>query len=136
MQVSIKALEEYGLSLNQMFLGLGLVILGILTYYVAPQAFLFKKFEIFFSIMNLLLILMILGLTYVSILILPAVQRSLIHIFLFVCRRDKNLKHVVIKNLESHQRRNTKTAIMFAISLSFLIFAGSTFTLISRLIQR
>jgi len=36
--------------------------------------------------------------------------------------------------MESHQRRNTKTAIMFAICLSFLIFAGSTFKLIGKLI--
>lgn len=50
-----------------------MVILGILTYYVAPQAFLFRKYEIFFGIMNLLLILMILGMTYVSILVLPVV---------------------------------------------------------------
>lgn len=136
MEVSIKSLEKYGLSLNQLLLGLGLVILGILTYYVAPQAFLFRKYEIFFGIMNLLLILMILGMTYVSILVLPVVQQWLVHAFLFFFRRDRKLKQVVIKNLQSHQRRNTKTAIMFAISLSFLIFAGSTFTLIARLIQR
>ena len=35
----------------------------------------------------------------------------------------------------SHQSRNTKTAIMFAICLSFLIFAGSTFKLIGTLIK-
>ena len=64
MAVQIKSLQKYGLSLNQFFMGLGLLILGILTYYVAPQAFLFRKFEIFFGIMNLLLILMILGLTW------------------------------------------------------------------------
>jgi len=102
MEVSIKSLEEYGLSLNQLLLGLGLVVLGILTYYVAPQAFLFKKYEIFFGIMNLLLILMILGLTYVSILVLPVVQRWLVHVFLFFFRRDRKLKSVVIKNLQSH----------------------------------
>ena len=38
-----------------------------------------------------------------------------------------------MKNLESHERRNTKTAIMFAITLSFLIFAGNTFTLLGHL---
>ena len=36
--------------------------------------------------------------------------------------------------MEAHQNRNTKTAIMFAIALSFLIFAGSTFKLIGNLI--
>ena len=92
MAVQIKSLEKYGLSLNQFFLGLGLLVLGILTYYVAPQAFLFQRFEIFFGIMNLLLILMILGLTYVSILVLPLMQRWLVHVFLCCCRRDRKLK--------------------------------------------
>jgi len=36
--------------------------------------------------------------------------------------------------MEAHERRNTKTAIMFAVCLSFLIFAGSTFKLIGNLI--
>ena len=34
----------------------------------------------------------------------------------------------------AHEKRNTKTAIMFAVCLSFLIFAGSTFKLIGNLI--
>ena len=36
--------------------------------------------------------------------------------------------------MKSHEKRNTKTAIMFAISLSFLIFAGSTFALLGSLV--
>ena len=49
-------------------------------------------------------------------------------------RKDKNLEKVVEKNFESHSNRNTKTAMMFTIALSFLIFAGSTFQLIGNLI--
>jgi len=41
---------------------------------------------------------------------------------------------VVRKNLQGHESRNTKTAMMFTIALSFLIFAGSTFELIGHLI--
>ena len=35
--------------------------------------------------------------------------------------------------MAAHQERNTKTAIMFAICLSFLLFAGSTFILVGNL---
>jgi hypothetical protein len=41
---------------------------------------------------------------------------------------------VVRKNLESHEGRNTKTAMMFTVALSFLIFSGSTFNLIGNLV--
>ena len=37
-------------------------------------------------------------------------------------------------NMAAHEKRNTKTAIMFAICLSFLIFAGSSFKLIGNLL--
>lgn len=50
-------------------------------------------------------------------------------------RGDRNLEKVVRKNFESHESRNTKTAMMFTIALAFLIFAGSTFKLISHLIS-
>jgi len=36
--------------------------------------------------------------------------------------------------MQTHQQRNTKTAIMFAICLSFLIFSGGTFKLLGDLI--
>ena len=55
-------------------------------------------------------------------------------IFLLVMRKDKLLEKVVRKNFESHENRNTKTAMMFTVALSFLIFAGSTFDLIGNLV--
>lgn len=39
------------------------------------------------------------------------------------------MKHLVLKNLAGHSRRNTKTAIMVTVALAFVIFAGSVFTL-------
>ena len=136
LDVQIKSLEHYGLSLNQLLASIMLVVLGILTYFVAPQAFLFKDFELFFGIMNSLLLLMILGLTFLTILIFPYLERLFVNLFLWSpCgRKDKKLKDVIMKNLQSHKRRNLKTAIMFSICLSFLIFAGSTFNLIGHLI--
>jgi len=131
--VSIKSLQAYGLSVNQLILSIMLVVLGVLTYYMAPSAFLFQNYELFFEILNSVLLLMIMGMTFLSILLLPYVQRFFINSFLFCFRRDRKLKQIILKNLQSHERRNTKTAIMFAITLSFLIFAGSTFVLLGHL---
>ena len=113
-----------------------LVVLGILTYYIGPEAFLFGNFNLFFAILNSLLLLMILGMTFLTILIFPYLERLFVNLFLCCpcARKDKNLKPVIMKNLQSHKRRNIKTAIMFSICLSFLIFAGSTFNLIGTLI--
>lgn len=44
------------------------------------------------------------------------------------------LKTLVTKNLLTHKDRNTKTAMMFVIAMSFLIFSGCIFELMGTLI--
>ncbi len=114
--------------------GFLLVGMGVLTYYFAPLSFIYKNYTLFFMILNFVLILMILGLAFLSLILLPTVQRYLVKIFLFVAKKDKVLENVIMKNLQNHEKRNTKTAMMFVIALSFLIFAGSIFELMGRLI--
>mmetsp|Transcript_29437 Transcript_29437/g.44573 ORF Transcript_29437/g.44573 Transcript_29437/m.44573 type:complete len:353 (+) Transcript_29437:1900-2958(+) len=134
--ISMKAAKDIGLSVNQLILSLLMVVLGIATYYVAPAAFLYNNMPLFFMIMNALLLLMILGMTFVAILLLPMVQRGIVKAFLTCCcRKDRKLMQIVMKNLVSHKSRNSKTAIMFAICLSFLIFSGSSFALMGKLLQ-
>lgn len=53
-------------------MGILLVVLGVLTYYFVPLSFIMKKYVMFFVILNLILIMMILGLAFVSLLLLPA----------------------------------------------------------------
>jgi hypothetical protein len=127
-------LEEMGFSLNQMIVAVLLVGLGGLTYYGAPLSWIYENYSLFFFIINFILIMMIMGLAFVSILLLPFVQTMFLKLFLLFMRKDKNLEKVVAKNLESHSNRNTKTAMMFTIALSFLIFSGSTFQLIGNLV--
>ena len=132
--ISIKKLKDFGLSIPQLVMAIMLVVMGIFTYYVAPTAFLFGKFELFYVILNCVLLMMILGLTFISILILPSLQKLILNVFLLCFYKDRKLKKIIEKNMVSHGQRNTKTAIMFAICLSFLIFSGSTFKLIGTLI--
>lgn len=42
---------------------------------------------------------------------------------------NRNLRDLVLKNLQSHRNRNTKTSSMFTICLSYVIFAATMFTL-------
>lgn len=85
-------------------------------------------------ILNFVLILMILGLSFLSLLVLVPLQHFFLNLFLLCRPRDQVLKSLIRKNLASHKERNTKTAMMFVIAMSFLIFAGCVFELIGRLI--
>ena len=100
-----------------------LVLLGGITYYVAPMSWVYQNYSLFFFIIN-----------FISILLLPYVEIMFLKIFLFIIRGDRILYKVVNKNLDSHESRNTKTAMMFTVALAFLIFAGSTFDLIGNLV--
>ena len=79
--------------------------------------------------------MMVLGLTFLSILILPYVQKFLVNLFLVLMPQDRKLKVLIYKSMVSNKKRNTNTAIMFALCLSFLIFAGSAFELFGMLIS-
>lgn len=100
--ITITKLSEYGLSIPQFVMAVMLVVLGVLTYYVAPSAFLFEKFEVFFFILNLVLLMMIIGLIFISVLVLPQLQKYIIQIFLFFARKDRKLTSLIEKNLQSH----------------------------------
>jgi len=62
--VNIIKLESFGISLFELSLGITLTLMGILTYYLAPASFLFNRLDIFFTIINMILIGMIVGLCF------------------------------------------------------------------------
>ena len=134
-QISSKRIEDLGLSPMQFALGSILTFMGALVYGVAPSAFIFKNLGLFFFILNLIIILMIMGLTFIGMLIFPMIARQILSVLLFFRQPDRKLKFIINKNLKAHESRNTKTAIMFSFCLSFLIFSSSTFKLVGNMIQ-
>lgn len=84
----------------------------------------------------MLLVLIILGMTFMSILIFEYVERGFLWVTMRTCcRRDLRLETLVDKNLEGHRNRNSKTSIMFTLAMSFLIFAASGFQVINTMIS-
>lgn len=133
--VKIVKLESMGFSPFQLVLGITLISVGIMTYYLVPASFLFERFDIFFYIINIILIGMLLGVSFLCFLVFRICQKAFVFSFLCCFRRDRKLKSLIYKNLESHGKRNSKTSIMFTITLAFLIFAGTSFALVGNMIQ-
>lgn len=87
--------------------------------------------------MMTVLMLMTIGLVYLFQLVQIVLERSLLVIFMTtICRLDKKLKVLVNKNLESHRRRNSKTALMFTFCLCFITYGGCSFKLLEELINQ
>jgi len=135
--IRVERLEDVGISINQLFVSLILIFVGFSCYYVVPYTIFNNMLTLMFMILNIVLILVILGLTFICVLIFEYLESLLLWICMQTCCRcDKRLHHVIKKNMEAHKPRNSKTSLMFTLSISFLIFSASSFALMATLVVK
>ena len=128
--VSMIKLENLGVSPTTLIAAITLIVIGLLTYYVAPLSFLLLNTSLFLFIMIGILITMLMGLIILTQLLVPYLQKLILKIITFLSFKDRNLHLIVIKNLEGHKRRDQQVSIMFMVALGFVIFAGCTLNLV------
>ena len=88
-------------------------------------------------VMDMILVMPIIGLTFICTLMFNLIERIILWITLNTCcRRDKRLHDVILKNMKGHQKRNNKTSIMFNLAISFMIFSSSSFNLMTDMMQK
>lgn len=126
--VQVQKLANLGLSAPQTSLAIMLVVIGFVTFYLLPLAFVFQNFSLFLGILTGILMGMVLGLSLVSMSLQSTLERALLWLCLSFTP-DRRMRTVVRKNLTGHRDRNRKTAYMITISVSFLLFSGTMFTL-------
>ena len=125
--VRIIHLADLGLDLWQTALALLMVVVGFVTFYVVPYAFIFGNIPLFLGILNGILLGMLLGLCIIAQAVQPVLERVILRVMLW--RYHHKLHGIVKKNLSGHRGRNAKTAQMFTICLAFIVFAGVMFSL-------
>ena len=128
--VSMIKLENLGVSPTTLIASVTLIVIGLLTYYVAPLSFLFSNISLFLFIMIGILLIMLLGLIILTQLLVPILQKFILKIMMFVSFKDRNLHLIILKNLEGHKRRDQQVSIMFMVALGFVIFSGCTLNLV------
>jgi len=128
-RVNVMKLEKLGVSLYQTLNACIMIIMGFSSYYLAPKAFIMQDLPLFLAIMNMILIIFLLGFTVFLNLFESFLEKSVLKIILLVFFLDKKLEPIILKNIKGHHSRNLKTALMFSVTLSFLIFAGTGFKL-------
>jgi len=129
-QVSVVAtrLENLGVSASQLSVGSGLVFFGFIVYLLIPYAFVIRNFDLMFTALNALIIAVVLGLVILSTVAQGPLEALLVYIMM-TPTPDKRFISLVLKNLAAHRPRNQKTAIMFTIAITFVVFVGSIFFL-------
>lgn len=104
-------------------------VYGFVSYYLAPLTFFFNRIDLFLLILNLMLLAMVLGLTVMGNILQSYTEQVLLWISSLFLFRNRSLKVVIQKNLQSHFKRNQKTALMLSMSVCFIIFSGSGITM-------
>lgn len=133
--IKVEKLENIGMSFNQFLVSIMLTVIGFGVYYFIPLAFVNENYTLALLILSGILILIVVGLTFLTTLFYTMVEKLLLWIVLNTCCiRDKRLRKVVVSNMQGHSKRNNKTSVMFTLATSFLIFASSGFSVISSLI--
>ena len=85
----VQKLQDIGMDPIQFGVALILVTVGFVTYYLIPYAFLKNELSLVFTLLNLLLVLIIIGLTLICVMIFPMLEQFLLWVTLNTCcRRD------------------------------------------------
>lgn len=125
--VRMVKLKGMGLSLTQVVISIIMIVVGFLVYYLIPYAFTYNNFALFLGVLQVILLSMVLGLCLVASTTQPWIERGVL--WLIVWGSDAKLLGLMNKNMSAHRPRNQKTALMFTLSLGFMIFAGASFSL-------
>lgn len=66
LQVEMVRFENSGISFNQIMMSISLLCCGLITYYYIPQSAVYEDFQGLLYLLNVLLLLIILGLTFLA----------------------------------------------------------------------
>lgn len=124
-------LEEMGLRMWQILLGLFLVVAGFVVYYLMPLSFIFSNMMMFFVLLDLVLICMIAGLCMMMYVVQPPAEVAVLYLLLW--GKEMRLWTLIRKNLHSHRERNAKAYMMFLLSVACLVSSGMMFGLLSNI---
>jgi hypothetical protein len=121
-------LENLGVSSAQLAVGTGLVFIGFVVYLLIPYAFVIRDFDLMFTALNSLIIVVVMGLVTLSTTAQSLLEKMLVYMVM-AFTPDKRFISLVLKNLAAHRSRNQKTVLMFTVAITFVVFVGSIFFL-------
>lgn len=112
-----------------LFIGVALSGLSVVVFFVLPPAFLSGDPSLIGTVVLCLLLTILLGFTLVALGALPMVERLVMAGIAWVLGLAAEL---AARNLARNRRRNTTTALMFILSVSWVIFIASMAALFTR----
>lgn len=112
-------------SSSLLMLGSCMAVFGFGIYYVFPLSLLSMNLTLLLNMFFFLLLGMLFGLILLSSNFQHLLERGCTHLLL--CFERRPIRHIIIKNLVAHRKRNRQTAILYALSLGFILFIAVSY---------
>ncbi|KAL4473742.1 hypothetical protein ABPG74_022606 [Tetrahymena malaccensis] len=112
---------------GQISFGLLCSLFGFSIYYLLPLSLFTLDMSMLITIFFFILIGLLVGLILVSINFSYLFEKLVVYVCLFWISASS--KKVVLKNLACHRIKNTRTSIMYGLSIAFVVFIWSAMTL-------
>lgn len=119
-KVTVVRLQNLGISGRVLSFGVACFAIGFVSYYLFPYALLYQDYDLAFGILTVIIIGMVLGLASISMALQSLMETGLSYVLILWF--DAPLRALVRKNLGAHRSRNHKTAVIFTLSLAFIVF--------------
>jgi ABC-type antimicrobial peptide transport system permease subunit len=115
--------KEGSMNVKSFLVGIAIATIGIIVFVLLPNIFVTGDFMLTSALFIGLLAAVLIGLVFVSIGIVPLIQKLFLGI---ISPAIKKYRSIIGISLKRYRRRNASTVIMFAISFSFIFFITST----------
>lgn len=122
---TVKKLQDLGLSGTEVLVSVFLICFGLMTYYLIPLSMISMNMTLFFFVMNLILTGIMLGLVFVSAIVMGPLQKIILSCLLCCRPKDRLLSPIIERRFEAGSTKNLKIAIMVTFSIAFLILQTS-----------
>ena len=117
--------KDESLPTSFLVFGASLLIFGFLIYYLLPLSLLSMNFSLLLEVFVGILLGMLFGMVMLSLNVERLFQNAIIYVLFFW--EKSVIISLVSKNLVAHVMRNRKTSLMYALSLSFLLYLSVSY---------
>jgi ABC-type lipoprotein release transport system permease subunit len=125
-QISIERSESGAISVPLLCAGVLLAGFGFGIYYVMPLSLLSFNLALLLNLFVLLLVGMLLGMVLLSLNVSYLLERLVLQVFFFW---DADaVTEIAVKNMGAHRPRNRKTAVLYSLSLAFIVFISTAYS--------
>lgn len=121
-----RGVRERGISRSLITYGITISGVSGIVFFVFPTAFITQDMSVIGTLFLALLLALLVGFDLIGLGgLVPAVERVLVRI---IRPFTRSINDVVAMYLKKHRRRNTLTAIMYSVSIAFILFLSTMLT--------